>query len=136
MRKCTFKWSLLSARWVVFVLASLTYSLAAAAPAELLGGRLSTTDGVTRVVFDLSRRVTHKVFRLSRPDRLVVDLMNTRARQSLELAPNPADPVWRIRSATRGEDAVRIVLDLRRQMRARTFTLQPDRERNYRLVFI
>ena len=134
MRIRTVKWSCLSAGYVLVLLALLQPSPTFAAPAELLGGRLSTADGVTRVVFDLTRRVTHKVFRLTRPNRLVVDLMNTRAPRALALAPNPTEPVWRIRSAARGDNAVRIVLDLRRQMDARTFTLRPSRERTYRLV--
>lgn len=134
MKRFAFAWSFLGASCGAFVFSMLPFSVAVGAPAELLGGRLSTIDGVTRVVFDLSRRVSHRVFRLSRPDRLVVDLMNTRLGSSLELAPSQADPVWRVRTAARGKEAVRIVLDLRRQMRARSFTLQPDRRRSYRLV--
>ena len=54
--------------------------------AELTGLRGRADTAGTRVVFDLSAPVKYKIFSLSNPDRLVVDLQETRAENSLVLA--------------------------------------------------
>lgn len=77
---------------------------------ELRGVRLATLDGGTRIILDLSTPTTAKVFSLSNPDRLVVDLPATRLTGDL----NPVDgPLLHgIRSGPQAGGGLRVVLDL------------------------
>ncbi|GAB4357295.1 MAG: N-acetylmuramoyl-L-alanine amidase [Immundisolibacter sp.] len=77
---------------------------------ELRGVRLAPLDGGTRVILDLSTPTPAKVFSLSNPDRLVVDLPDTRLAGGL----NPAGGALLrgIRSGPQAGGGLRVVLDL------------------------
>ncbi len=101
----------------------------------LTGIRISqASDDFTRVVFDLSRNIEHNLFVLSDPYRIVIDLSNTRASKALDASSQTTNLMKGIRSAARDSGEYRIVLDLNRKVRPRSFTLQPDGEMGYRLV--
>ena len=77
---------------------------------ELRGVRLAPLDDGTRVILDLSAPTAAKVFSLSNPDRLVVDLPATRLSGDLTA---PDGTVLRgIRSGPQAGGALRVVLDL------------------------
>ena len=72
-----------------------------------------------RLAFDLPRRVEHRVFRLSAPERLVVDLEGARHKGRL---PRPASPlVRRIRAGVRNDRDWRLVLDLTGRVRVKSY---------------
>ncbi len=107
----------------------------AASSTALTGIRISqASDDFTRVVFDLSRNIEHNLFVLSDPYRIVIDLSNTRASKALDASSQTTNLMKGIRSAARDSGEYRIVLDLNRKVRPRSFTLQPDGEMGYRLV--
>lgn len=54
-----------------------------AAAHELLGMRLSSAPDSSRLVFDISGPVDYRLFRLSGPDRVVIDFSQTRLRAGL-----------------------------------------------------
>ena len=88
----------------------------------------------TRLVFDLSDSVSHQVFSLENPDRIVVDIANadlTADFSALDLADTP---ISNIRSATRNEHDYRIVFDLRSKTQPRSFLLEPNDQYGARLV--
>jgi N-acetylmuramoyl-L-alanine amidase len=86
-----------------------------------------------RLVFSLSARITHNIFSLSSPLRLVIDLKNTKLVN--KLAHIPASPlIHNIRSASRHENDLRVVLDLNEPVRTKSFFLNPERDESYRLV--
>lgn len=88
----------------------------------------------TRLVFDTSGPVPHKIFSLEKPNRLVIDLKNTRLR-SLLPKPKTEDRIIRsIRSAPRNGSDLRVVLDLKDRVRPKSFLLKPNREYGHRLV--
>ena len=66
--------------WLLLVLVS---SLANAGALQVQGVRLWAAPDSTRVVFDVSGPVEHRLFTLQGPDRLVVDLSNARIDRSL-----------------------------------------------------
>lgn len=87
----------------------------------------------SRLVFDLSAPVSHQVFLLANPERLVIDFTDARLLEELALPSN--DPVFaRIRSAPRNHDDLRVVVDLKKKGTVKYFTLAPAKMRGYRLV--
>ncbi|WP_242518671.1 N-acetylmuramoyl-L-alanine amidase [Halochromatium roseum] len=98
------------------------------------GARMWTGPEYTRFVVDVESPVGHQVFALDDPHRLVIDLIDARLQGDL---PEPAaeDPVVaNLRSGIREGDDLRIVLDLKQQVRAKSFNLGPSGSHGHRLV--
>lgn len=88
----------------------------------------------TRVVFDLSDPVEHRLFTLSGPDRVVIDLEQASLEAGL-LDRLEADGVLeRIRSGSRENGTLRIVFDLRQEVNPRSFPVAPNETYGHRLV--
>jgi N-acetylmuramoyl-L-alanine amidase len=87
----------------------------------------------TRLVFDLSGPVEHKLFTLSDPERVVIDIEHVKLNASLEGLGLEGSPVSQIRHGPRG-DGVRIVLDLNGEVRPKSFDLKPNEQYGHRLV--
>ncbi|HIJ84071.1 MAG: N-acetylmuramoyl-L-alanine amidase [Magnetococcales bacterium] len=103
-------------------------------PNRITDLRVWTAPDHTRVVFDLSQMAKHNLFRLSNPERLVVDLLDV----SLDVDParmNQSDPVvTRIRTGTPSPNVVRTVFELNSEIRPRSFVLKATGDKNHRLV--
>ncbi|MBA4503514.1 N-acetylmuramoyl-L-alanine amidase [Marinobacterium marinum] len=87
----------------------------------------------TRLVFDLSGPVEHKLFTLSDPGRVVIDIDKVSLKASLDKLGLEKSPVSAIRHSTRG-DGLRIVLDLKDKVRPKSFDLKPNDQYGHRLV--
>jgi len=87
----------------------------------------------TRLVFDLSGPVEHKLFTLSGPDRVVIDIDQARLQASLDGLGLEESPVSQIRHSARG-DGLRIVLDLKSEVRPKSFDRKPNEQYGHRLV--
>lgn len=96
--------------------------------------RIWSEDNKTRVVLDLSQAVQHNIFTLRGPDRLVIDLKDSRLAKSLTSMPTGTGAVRSIRSAIRADGALRVVLDLNTAVRSRTFTAGSNATYGDRLV--
>ncbi len=96
--------------------------------------RMSASNDQTRLVFDLGDRVEHSLFTLSDPDRIVIDLADTDPGDVLPSSRAGGGLIKRIRSARRSDGDLRVVLDLERAGRPRSFMLEPSDGRGYRLV--
>ncbi|OOV86404.1 N-acetylmuramoyl-L-alanine amidase [Oceanospirillum linum] len=88
----------------------------------------------TRIVFDLDQPVGHKVFSLSGPDRLVVDLDNVSTKANLETLSLKDTPIGKIRTAVKNRTGMRVVLDLNSKVQPRSFLLKPNKQYGDRLV--
>ena len=88
----------------------------------------------TRVVFDLSAPVDYNLFSLRKPDRVVLDFKGVRFRTELKSGFRPNRRISGVRQAKRGSDRYRVVFDMARQERARSFLLSPHGRRGHRLV--
>ncbi|KAB7628350.1 N-acetylmuramoyl-L-alanine amidase [Alkalilimnicola sp. S0819] len=107
----------------------------------LAWGRV-TVDGVrtwaapdhTRVVFDLSAPAEHEVFTLSGPDRVVIDLEQAAADTARLQGAKAEGLLKRIRSARRGEQGLRVVLDVGAEVAAKSFLVKPNGTYGHRLV--
>lgn len=88
----------------------------------------------TRMVFDTAAPVEHTVFALDNPPRLVIDMRNASLQTDFSKLDLSGSPVQRIRSATRNGNDLRVVLDLREDIKPRSFLLEPNQQYGHRLV--
>ena len=88
----------------------------------------------TRLVFDLSGPADHKLFTLSSPERIVIDIDNARFAAATDTLPFDNTPLTGLRSATRDGTGLRVVLDLSRAVNPKSFTLPPNQQYGHRLV--
>ena len=112
----------------------LLLSAAANAGGTVKDIRIWSEHGKTRVVLDLSQPVEHNIFTLRGPDRLVIDLKDSRLAAALTQLPQGAGSVRSIRSAVRADGQLRVVLDLNQDVRSRSFTVSPNSQFGDRLV--
>lgn len=88
----------------------------------------------TRIVFDVDGPLEHTLFVLNSPARVVVDLRDTALSSEID-RPTDADKLLeRIRHASRNHRDLRVVFDLRKPVRPRSFLLKPNKQYGYRLV--
>ncbi len=109
-------------------------STAANAGSTVENVRIWSENEKTRVVLDLSRSVDHNIFTLRAPDRLVIDLKDSRLAASLTALPKGTGTVRSIRSGIRANGQLRVVLDLNQSVRSRSFTAGPNARYGDRLV--
>ncbi|MBD3647153.1 MAG: N-acetylmuramoyl-L-alanine amidase, partial [Pseudomonadales bacterium] len=109
-------------------------SLAAAAVTSVESIRVRPSPERTRIVFDLGNPVEHRIFGLSNPERLVIDIMDARLQTALRNINLDGTPIRRMRSATRNGGDLRVVLDLAETVKPRSFVLKPILQYGDRLV--
>ena len=115
-------------------LLALSALCAQGAPVSVKNIRMWPAPDHTRVVFDIDRPVKYALFTLHDPERVVIDLRDARLVKRVPRA-NPADPLLvRLRAGKRKHNDLRVVLDLKRQVRPRSFLLKPNRKYGHRLV--
>ncbi|HUV22638.1 MAG TPA: N-acetylmuramoyl-L-alanine amidase [Gammaproteobacteria bacterium] len=101
----------------------------------LTGIRISqSADDHTRVVFDLTGEFEHDLFTLENPYRVVIDLKGTRSSEAIDVSSTTTNLMSGLRSASKNNDRLRVVLDLQGKVRPRSFALKPDGTAGHRLV--
>jgi N-acetylmuramoyl-L-alanine amidase len=103
-----------------------------ACAAEVRAMRIWAPKEYTRAVIDLSQEARYKVFALSAPERLVIDLEQASVREGL--APDPRGLITGVRYGKPTKGVLRIVLDLKEPVRPKSFLLKPDEKSKHRLV--
>ncbi|MCZ6502646.1 MAG: N-acetylmuramoyl-L-alanine amidase [Gammaproteobacteria bacterium] len=88
----------------------------------------------TRIVFDLEQPVEHKIFSLSNPQRLVIDINDAKLLKSLRKVNLKGTPILAMRSSSRNGQDLRVVLDLSTEVKPRSFVLKPIMQYGDRLV--
>jgi len=88
----------------------------------------------TRLVFDLSSVIDHRIFTLEDPHRVVIDLVSSELLGSLNDMDLDGTPIKQIRSAVRNDHDVRVVLDLDHRVQPRSFILARNEQYGDRLV--
>ena len=116
----------------MLLLSSVQSTLALAVAVD--GLRLWRAPDNTRLVFDLNGPVKHKIFTLSNPDRIVIDIESTKLKTKLSGLPLTDTPINNIRSATRNGTDLRVVLDLKESVQAKSFALSKHGGKSDRLV--
>ena len=101
-----------------------------------MSARIWESPESTRLVLELSDSVEYRVMTLVKPDRIVIDVSNTAKRSqifnTLELS---TSPLKAIRTAKRNQKDLRIVLDLKEKVEAKSFLLKANEQYKERLVF-
>jgi N-acetylmuramoyl-L-alanine amidase len=106
----------------------------AAAATNVKDIRLSSHDGYLRLVFDLDKSVDHSIFTLNKPERIVLDLKNTRMVHGMVDRVGANSMIRRIRSGIQNNDDLRVVFDLQHEVKPRSFILGPSAKSGHRLV--
>ena len=96
--------------------------------------RLWRSPDSTRIVFDMTGSATHKVFTLSSPDRVVLDINNVTMSADLSTLELLNSPINSVRSAKQGSTGIRVVFDLSKQVAVRSFFLKKNGKAKDRLV--
>ncbi len=107
---------------------------AVAQAAEIRDVRFWRAPDHSRVVFDLSGPVTHELITLSNPDRLVIDIQNTKLAADTVNLQFANSPVTGLRHANKPGGALRIVFDLSAEVQVRSFLLAASGDLHDRLV--
>jgi N-acetylmuramoyl-L-alanine amidase len=121
-------------RKIYLLLLALVLSPLASAATEVRAIRSWSAPDQTRLVFDISSPLEHQLFTLDSPDRLVVDLKQSRFSGK---APTPAGSdrfIQRMRTGIRKGSDLRVVLDLKQPVKFKSFLLEPNEQYGHRLV--
>ncbi|KAF1026811.1 MAG: N-acetylmuramoyl-L-alanine amidase AmiC [Pseudomonas sp.] len=113
------------------LLAAMTVNALAAS--QVRSVRLWRAPDNTRLVFDLSGPVQHSVFTLSSPDRLVIDINGATLAAPLKVS-TANTPITAMRSAQRTPTDLRVVIDLKKAVTPKSFSLAPNAQYGNRLV--
>jgi N-acetylmuramoyl-L-alanine amidase len=130
-RRRAFRWLLLpAAQWLA--------PSAWADASRVASARVWPAQEYTRVIFEAPSPIEHQLVVLRGPDRLVLDLARIeRSRELDEIAARvqSSDPYIRaIRIGQQSEGFLRVVLDLKTEIRPQVFALKPVAEYAHRLV--
>jgi N-acetylmuramoyl-L-alanine amidase len=98
------------------------------------GARIWNAPDHTRIVIDTAAPIQHKIFALDDPHRLVVDIADARLAGELPTADGDDLIVAGLRSGVRDGDDLRVVLDLKQAVKAKSFQLAPNDTYGHRLV--
>lgn len=102
--------------------------------AQVDGVRLWRSPDSTRVVFDLSAPIEHRLFTLKNPSRVVIDIDNTHFAKALKDLPLENTPIAKVRVGKREKSGLRVVLDLKQAVNSRSFVLPKQAGKSDRLV--
>lgn len=105
---------------------------------EILATRFWPAQDYTRLTLESKQAIGHKMFSMENPDRLVIDLEDVELGEALNQLSGKIgndDPYIKgVRVARFKPGTVRLVLDLKSQIKPQLFDLKPVGEYGYRLV--
>ncbi|MGH8120196.1 MAG: N-acetylmuramoyl-L-alanine amidase [Gammaproteobacteria bacterium] len=105
-----------------------------AAPTELENVRIWAAPDNTRIVFDVSGPVEHRITKLEDPKRIVIDIHDNHLNTTL---PQPAagdNFLYQLRSGIQEKNDMRLVLDIKQDVEINSFLLPPNQRYGHRLV--
>ncbi|MCB1858913.1 MAG: N-acetylmuramoyl-L-alanine amidase [Gammaproteobacteria bacterium] len=105
-----------------------------AQPVAIENLRIWSAPDHIRLVFDTTAPVSHSLFSLKNPSRLVIDIENVTFDGNLPRLGVDNPVIERLRSATRDKKDLRVVLDLKAEVKPKSFVLKPNRQYGHRLV--
>jgi len=118
----------------VATMSAVPFAAKAAAETHVKDIRLSSHKGYVRLVFDLDKAVDHSIFTLNKPERIVLDLKNTKMTHGMVDRVSANSMISRIRSGVRDGSDLRVVFDLQQEVKPRSFLLGPSGKSGHRLV--
>lgn len=119
---------------VLAILVAVMLSNVALAQNTVLGVRMWPAPDTTRLVFDVSGSPEHSLFTLADPDRIVIDIKRAQLARPVQGLDFSKGAVGNIRTAMQENGDLRVVLDLKKSVRPKSFALPPNAEYGHRLV--
>jgi N-acetylmuramoyl-L-alanine amidase len=108
------------------------------AATQVSSARIWPAQEYTRITLESGAPITHKIFTITNPHRLVLDLENVESSTALDVLSakiSPDDPyVSGVRIGRFRPGVIRLVLDLKAQVKPQVFTLKPVGDYGHRLV--
>lgn len=96
--------------------------------------RYSTDSKQNRMVFDVTESTQHRIFFMDNPSRLVIDIKNAQLKRSLS-QPSTTHPLFaRIRSGTKNDSDLRVVVDLKIPVSSKKLSLSSNNSDKHRLI--
>jgi N-acetylmuramoyl-L-alanine amidase len=125
--------------WLVTALAAFLAALSGAhAATQVSSARIWPAQEYTRITLESGAPIAHNVFTIANPNRLVLDLENVDSSTALDVLStkiSPDDPYVRgVRIGRFKPGVIRLVLDLKAQVKPQVFTLKPIGDYGHRLV--
>ena len=125
-------------RWLLLPAAQWALPAAWADASRIASARLWPAQEYTRVIFESSSPIEHQLVVLRDPDRVVLDLARIVPSRELDELPSHvqrSDPyIAAIRIGQPSDGFLRVVLDLKTEVRPQVFALKPVAEFGHRLV--
>ena len=125
-------------RWLLLPAAQWALPSAWADASRIASARVWPAQEYTRVIFESSSPIEHQLVVLRDPDRVVLDLARIVPSRELDALPSHlqrTDPyIGAIRIGRPSEGFLRVVLDLKTEVRPQVFSLKPVAEYGHRLV--
>ena len=125
-------------QWLLLPATQLLLPRAWADAGRIASARLWPAQEYTRVILESPAPIPHQLLALKNPERLVLDLPGTELTSELAQLPTrvqATDPfIAGIRVGKKAPTVVRVVLDVKAEVRADAFALQPFAEYGHRLV--
>ncbi len=106
----------------------------AAQSATVNGVRVWRAPDHTRIVLDLDAPVQHSLILAGNPDRIILEVPNSKLNTGLDKLPLTATPVLAIRSYVNNKTDLRLVLDLNTKVAPNSFLLKASAGMHDRLV--
>jgi len=108
------------------------------AATQVSSARIWPAQEYTRITLESGAPIAHNVFTIANPDRVVLDLENVESSTALDVLSakiSPNDPyVSGVRIGRFKPGVIRLVLDLKAQVKPQVFTLKPVGDYGHRLV--
>lgn len=133
LKRCCNQWPVFM-RALLLVIYFQTLSTTTVFAADINDVRVWRAPDHTRVVLDLSAPTSHKVMTLSNPDRIVIDIDNATLKASLKNLDLLDSPISRVRSGIKDKHDLRVVLDVKSDVKPRSFLLKANKQYGDRLV--
>ena len=96
--------------------------------------RISSSNDESRIVIDLHEKSSSNIFSLENPDRLVIDLKNTKLKKGFKLSTYPRESIRNIRFSEGNGSQLRLVIDLSSTFKYSYFNLPKGTLYDHRLV--
>ncbi len=119
----------------LFVLLLLLISLPVAGSQVAVEAVKVVTDAdKTRLILDATAALPHQIFNLDEPDRVVIDIADARLTAKLPEATADDPTLVGLRSGVKNDEDLRIVLDLKRAVRVKSFPTSAEGSDTHRLI--
>lgn len=120
---------------IIAMLALLLLSeLALAGVAQVKGFRMWASPDSTRLVLDLSKKVSYILTKTDKPERVIIDIDQVQLATKKTQVSYKKGAIKTLRTAKKKNNKLRLVLDLRENIKPKSFLLKPNSKYGYRLV--